>query len=165
MLRAATFNGWAARGEQPRVGIMLAICATLFAVNAIVQLAGNSAGTTESTSRLIGVRWAAAVAAPSITLGVVSMLVLYLLTGTTRTAQLPVPMAHTSTASIGLADVPLPGSIHTPGGVPLQAVVQIVRQADILRSECLWLTVAATVFALATLALQARILQTSNIGS
>jgi len=83
-----------------------------------------------------------------------SMLVLYLLTGTTRRALITLPAAHASSVTSAPVGVTLPPSTHAPTGAAGPQIIQIVRSAQILRSECLWLTVAATVFAFAAVAVQ-----------
>jgi hypothetical protein len=133
-LKQISLDGWTTQGEEPTVGIVLAICAALFAANAIVQLLRHSSRGLERW------KWAGVVASPPFLLGVVSMLVVYLLTGTTRRAQLPVPAAQPSVRAPTLAAGP-----HA---------VQVVRSAEPLRSGCLWLSVAAALFALAALVVQ-----------
>jgi hypothetical protein len=113
-LKAVSLNGWTTQGEEPRVGIVLAVCAALFAATAILPLLRPTW------------RWIGAVAALSVMVGVVSTMVLYLVTGTTRTAQI----------SAG------------------HQTVRVVRSAALVRSGCLWLALAAIVVALGALAIQ-----------
>jgi hypothetical protein len=156
-LKEVSLNGWT-RGEEPTVGIVLLICAALFAANAIAPLFTRRSGAAFRTERLDRWMWAGVVAAPAILLGVVSMLVLYLLTGTTRRAQILVPAAHSAAPAVpvrnGGTAVPVSPPVHAIAGAAGGQFVQIVRSSEILRSGCLWLTVAAAASALAALVIQ-----------
>jgi hypothetical protein len=160
-LKEISLNGWTTGGEEPRVGIILVICAALFAANAAWQVWSHRSPA-GATSDLRGHgAWAGLVAAPAVLLGVLAMIVVYLLTGTTRRAQLPAPTAAGSPVSKGSVAHPVSslifntrtgvsvaGPVHTALGAAGQPVFTVVRSADLYRSGCLWLAVAAAVLAL-----------------
>jgi hypothetical protein len=152
-LEGVGINGWSSRGEEPRVGIVLAICAALLAINALAQLSDRWFGMTVS-NRFNRWRWVAAIGTPAVLMGVDAMLVLYLSTGTTRISQIAVPAAVTSPVGNGQANVALTPPASAAAPVTGLRAIAVVRKADLWQSGCLWVAIAAALLAVVVLAVK-----------